>query len=430
MKYLIIIFFTFFLNVNSYAVEKLSKQQLKDYENIPMMVVDELDIMGWEALGSETNTELVTETDPINSIYGACKGSDKSQTFAAQKTPQSFDIGVSCFVNGTGYHQHLRKFTDDLAQSHCENYNRNALYRGKGKKNDRMSEADFVFGFITLGVSSLISANQNMIVNSYVCEKNENLSVVNIKKKNDIYFQNSSRVDHLGILVEQKNNKLVITKVEPWSFLFKFKQENMFLNDTIVSVNNKRIQKEIDLFSEVYEVIEENNNNILLVIEDEVTKEEKYIDVPLNTEAVLSKEILKAINKNKLDSENREKIEVVKLRKEFCNELGFEYNTPEMGNCILRLMEIDAQQNLADSNQNTSNNQSTKQGTFNGWRALYGMGQALQNSGNTSGGSQVCNYQRKTQQAFNTICYYSCTGTIVTHNLNSGTALCPLTINR
>ena len=101
-----------------------------------------------------------------------------------------------------------------------------------------------------------------------------------------------------------------------------------------------------------------------------------------------------------------------------------------MGNCILRLMEIDAQQNLADSKQNTSNNQSTKQGTFNGWRALYGMGQALQNSGNTSGGSQVCHYQRNTQQAFNTICYYNCTGTIVTHKLNSGTALCPLTINR
>jgi len=154
----------FSFNASAVDVRALNESEIKNYSNVPMKTIIE------EKSKPFLNSKF---------HHGYCLDSDKWKTIRFEETKKSLDAGIVCFVNSKGdYHAHLRKSTDPIAQKYCNLYNRNALYRGPGKGKDTISETDAFLGILTLGLSSIIMAQNNMIVVSYVCEKNEDPKLV------------------------------------------------------------------------------------------------------------------------------------------------------------------------------------------------------------------------------------------------------------
>ena len=433
MKKIIAYFVTILIMCsNLYAMQELNEDELKNYSNIPKKIVDE-------------KVSLAHETIPLIGCLGGSEVKRFKNPIRIMKSSQSYDAGLSCFVNKNKieYYVDLRKVTDDLAQNHCEQFDRNALYRGRGKGKDRITGADISGLIATLGISGIFQWKQDMIVNSYVCEKNINPDVIANKKQKEKLLSNSTRIAYLDISVQEKNNVLVITDIGVRSQFYNLVSINSIIKKArgvmrgYPSNNLLPVESIGDLYSAILKGISLNagmrsSTKPLVFLEiDDIAVSGKMIQqgFTIDSKSVSVKE-QKIIEDIIIENNNANEVAVIQSRKDFCLELGFELKTPEMGDCVLRLIEIDAQQNSKQASQNSSNGNISTQNKSNGWRTLYNMGQALQNSTNSSSGSQVCHYQRKDQQAFNTICYYSCTGTIVSHNLNSGTALCPMSINR
>jgi len=151
-RHLIAIFLLFSVS-SAHAVKTLSDNEISKFKNIPK--------------------ETIFEDDTQHTInqYGQCWGSDKNKRIIVKKTKNSFDAGIVCFVNkDRDYHKNLRTFTDPLAEKHCRKYNSNAYYRGVGNSRDAISATDTVLGIITLGLSGLITKQNNVIAVSYVCD--------------------------------------------------------------------------------------------------------------------------------------------------------------------------------------------------------------------------------------------------------------------
>ena len=156
----------FSFNASAVDVRALNESEIKNYSNVPMKTITELE------------TKSLVNSD-FHRAYCLDSGKNNWEYIQFEETKKSLDAGIVCFVNSKGdYHAHLRKYTDPIAQKHCNLYNRNALYRGPGKGKDSISETDVVLGILTLGLSSIIMAQNNMIVVSYVCEKNEDPKLV------------------------------------------------------------------------------------------------------------------------------------------------------------------------------------------------------------------------------------------------------------
>tara|TARA_Y200000002_G_C22617477_1_gene636655 strand:+ start:184 stop:1206 length:1023 start_codon:yes stop_codon:yes gene_type:complete len=140
---------------NAHAVREITGAEKKDYKNIPIQQL--LDhskyFKGDGCKDYGTWDEMHRRNDRI--IYIS--------------TDNSYDAGIACYVLGPGYHEHLRKYTDEKAEQHCNQFNKHALYRGKGKG---MTLTENILKLLSVPITLGISAPASFITNSYVCDKN------------------------------------------------------------------------------------------------------------------------------------------------------------------------------------------------------------------------------------------------------------------
>lgn len=138
----------------------------------------------------------------------------------------------------------------------------------------------------------------------------------------------------------------VIVGMDPSSFLVK---QNIKIGDVILEAQNEKLSSGTDLQQVVKSVMNDGKENMLLIF-DAGKGTRKYIGVKLYKNLVTSKseaeikkakeinEQLKLQKEEKRIAEKKARIDQMKLD---CEDLGFTMNSEAMGNCVLKLMELD-----------------------------------------------------------------------------------------
>ena len=139
---------------NAHAVREITGTEKEEFSDVPIPKI--------------TSDSRYFKTGGEN----ACKGADNVTLIRFEFTEESFDAAIDCYVTGTGYHEHLRKFVDERAEKHCNKYNKHALYRGQGQGQNKILKG--LGGILTLG----LSLPQSQISVSYVCEKNQDPNLI------------------------------------------------------------------------------------------------------------------------------------------------------------------------------------------------------------------------------------------------------------
>jgi hypothetical protein len=184
-------------------------------------------------------------------------------------------------------------------------------------------------------------------------------------------------IDFLGITVETTTlwhvtkftnirkdlvGSVVIVGMDPSSFLAR---QNIKIGDIILEAQNEVLSSGADLQQVVKRVINDGRENMLLIF-DAGKDTRKYIGARLDKNLVTSKseaeikkakeinEQLKIQKEEKLIAEKKARIDQMKLD---CEDLGFTMNTEAMGNCVLKLMELDKNSKSTNSYSSGSNSE-------------------------------------------------------------------------
>ena len=175
----------------------------------------------------------------------------------------------------------------------------------------------------------------------------------------------SWHVDKFESIYDKQIGSVIIVDMSPASFLAK---QGIEIGDIIIKAQGKELSSGFDLqkiVNNLYNV--ESKENILLVF-DVGKNAQKFIGAKLDDSLVSraslaekkeQEEIIKIknlelieIEKEKKLAEKKAKINQMKLD---CEDLGFTKDTEGMGNCVLKLMELDRGNTVTTSYSSGSN---------------------------------------------------------------------------
>tara|TARA_B100001093_G_scaffold56301_1_gene47672 strand:- start:81 stop:1409 length:1329 start_codon:yes stop_codon:yes gene_type:complete len=339
---------------HSYEIKDLDKKSLNS--KFPKPVLED----GWGDRNYSTTFDAPS-----------CYNSSKSKKTYTLEGNHTFDAYVACRITSPlGYHKHLRVHSDSYARNYCETkYQSLAFYRGLSKASDLTGKAFRLTGdVISLG----LYANKRTVGISYVCDDIKNKQMVINKEINNFKLSSSSKEkvcymllsdDGLGWLPVKKHlENQANNRIDQFSLDLKKcrKITGRLTKKEIAAETLERLKKDNEKKRIAEELKAAKEKDELEKKLKEIKRLSELSDLDLCKETVsldgnfynaasnqlefgeIGKRNLTLTRCQNLTDRYTPEIKSRMLKTKECKALGFKEETPEIGNCILKLMEFEA----------------------------------------------------------------------------------------
>ena len=208
----IVLFVIIFISPNANASYVLEFSELPEIEREKYKDIDKIDIAfaNWGKLQQErtVSEDLVClgAAQSLEIKYSFLESPNRKMKITSDENQINF--ATRCNKFGSGYREFFRKYTDDLAVSHCKVYDRRAIYTGEAQfKIQPISRVGQLFMSVyTFGMSN----TKLHVSSSYFCEKDPYPEYIASRelesKKKDYknYFYDLSLNEKCNIIVNSK----------------------------------------------------------------------------------------------------------------------------------------------------------------------------------------------------------------------------------
>ena len=320
-KIILAFVFVFVFSSAAFAVDELNSNQKKIYSHIKQQEIKNRTV--WP----------ITHSLCING------GLINKSTSMSGKNPGTYDVGCEFFINKKNISK-LRLTTDKLATKHCKQYNRKAYYRGFGKAKDK-GENNITKGALTilsLGLVQLPGQMAKFKSLSYVCGMDEDsalVAVANAKKEIEDKKIEKEALKREMILKFNKKFRAILIDLD-----------NLNLCQLALNIHGQYNRDE--LYHRIVKSFDANFDELAYttanIFEDELRKRKLFKD--RNNELEKCNVLTGIYTDKQIDTLQKlkvkeiAKVEMINGYKKDCSNLGFKANTEAMGNCVLKLMEI------------------------------------------------------------------------------------------